>query len=78
MAEELLSREGIMSAGIHVGNSDIVGEFVYEDSEQLVDLISHEKKKDEVDRVVWSEEVFLLPGKEHSILAVLDRIIDRH
>jgi DNA-binding Lrp family transcriptional regulator len=78
MAEELVSREGIMSAGIHVGNSDIVGEFVYEDSEQLVDLISHVKKKDEVDRVVWSEEVFLLPGKEHSILAVLDRIIDRH
>jgi hypothetical protein len=42
-----------------------------------VDLISHVKKKDEVDRVVWSEEVFLLQGKEHSILAVLDRIIDR-
>ena len=77
MAEELLSREGIMSVGIHVGNSDIVGEFVYEDSEQLVDLISHVKKKNEVDRVVWSEEVFLLQGKEHSILAVLDRIIDR-
>ena len=77
MAEELLSGEGIMSAGIHVGNSDIVGEFVYEDSEQLVDLISHVKKKDEVDGVVWSEEVFLLQGKEHSILAVLDRIIDR-
>jgi DNA-binding Lrp family transcriptional regulator len=77
MAEELLSREGIMSAGIHVGNSDIVGEFVYEDSEQLVDLISHVKEVNSVDRVVWSEEVFLLQGKEHSILAVLDRIIDR-
>src|SRR6188472_683531 len=77
MAEELLSREGIMSAGIHVGNSDIVGEFVYEDSEQLVDLISHVKEASSVDRVVWSEEVFLLQGKEHSILAVLDRIIDR-
>jgi DNA-binding Lrp family transcriptional regulator len=77
MAEELVSREGIMSAGIHVGNSDIVGEFVYEDSEQLVDLISHVKEVNSVDRVVWSEEVFLLPGKEHSILAVLDRIIDR-
>lgn len=77
MAEELLSREGIMSAGIHVGNSDIVGEFVYEDSEQLVDLISHVKETSSVDRVVWSEEVFLLQGKEHSILAVLDRIIDR-
>jgi DNA-binding Lrp family transcriptional regulator len=77
MAEELLSREGIMSAGIHVGNSDIVGEFVYEDSEQLVDLISHVKEVNSVDRVVWSEEVFLLQGKEHSILAVLDSIIDR-
>ena len=77
MAEELLSSDGIMSAGIHVGNSDIVGEFVYEDSKQLVDLISHAKDNDAVDRVVWSEEVYLLPGKEHSILAVLDRIIDR-
>ena len=77
MAEELLSSDGIMSAGIHVGNSDIVGEFVYEDNKQLVDLISHVKDNDAVDRVVWSEEVYLLPGKEHSILAVLDRIIDR-
>jgi hypothetical protein len=49
MAEKLLSGEGIMSAGIHVGNSDKVGEFVYEDSEQLVDLVSHVKKQDEVE-----------------------------
>jgi hypothetical protein len=41
----------------------VVGEFVYEDSEQLVDLISHVKSIDGVDRVVWSEEVFLLAGK---------------
>ena len=27
-----------MSSRVHVGNSDIVGEFVYEDSEQLVYL----------------------------------------
>ena len=37
-----------MSAGVHISNSDIVGEFVYEDSEQLVDLISHVKEIDEV------------------------------
>ena len=49
VAEDLLSSEGIMSAGVHIGNSDIVGEFVYEDSEQLVDLISHVKEMDEVD-----------------------------
>ena len=77
VAEDLLSSEGIISAGVHVGNSDIVGEFVYEDSEQLVDLISHVKEMDEVDRVMWSEEVFLLSGKKHSIVAVLNRIIDR-
>jgi DNA-binding Lrp family transcriptional regulator len=77
VAEDLLSSDGIMSAGVHVGNSDIVGEFVYEDSEQLVDLISHVKSIDGVDRVVWSEEVFLLAGKKHSMLAVLKRIIDR-
>jgi DNA-binding Lrp family transcriptional regulator len=77
VAKDLLSSDGIMSAGVHVGNSDIVGEFVYEDSEQLVDLIFHVKEMDEVDRVVWSEEVFLFEGKEHSILAVLNRIIDR-
>jgi hypothetical protein len=77
IADELLSSDGIMSAGVHVGNSDIVGEFVYEDSEQLVDLISHVKEMDEVERVLWSEEVYLLAGKKHSILAVLNRIIDR-
>ena len=33
-AEELLSFDGVMSAGIHVGNSDVVGEFVYQDSVQ--------------------------------------------
>ena len=60
-----------MSAGVHVDNSDIVGEFVYEDSEQLIDLISRVKSIDGVDRVVWSEEVFLLGGKKHSMLAVL-------
>jgi DNA-binding Lrp family transcriptional regulator len=77
MAEELLSNDGIVSAGVHVGNSDIVGEFVYEDSEQLVDLISRVKHMDKVEKVVWSEEVCLLAGRQDSILAVINRIIDR-
>jgi hypothetical protein len=29
----------VLSSSVHVGNSDIVGEFVYEDSEQLLDTI---------------------------------------
>src|SRR5215813_13842252 len=77
VAEDLLSSDGIMSAGVHVGNSDIVGEFVYEDSEQLVDLISRVKHMDEVEKVVWSEEVYLFAGRQESILAVINRIIDR-
>jgi DNA-binding Lrp family transcriptional regulator len=77
IAEELLSNNGIISAGVHVGNSDIVGEFVYEDSEQLVDLISRVKHMDEVERIVWSEEIYLLAGRQDSILAVINRIIDR-
>lgn len=64
VAEGLLSNEGIMSSAVHVGNSDIVGEFVYEDSEQLVDLISKVKELENIERVVWSEEVHLLPGKK--------------
>jgi DNA-binding Lrp family transcriptional regulator len=77
MAEELLSNDGITSAGVHVGNSDIIGEFVYEDSEQLVDLIARVKHMDEVERAVWSEEVYVLAGRQDSILAVINRIIDR-
>jgi DNA-binding Lrp family transcriptional regulator len=77
VAEDLLSIDGIMSAGIHVGNSDIVAEFVYEDTEQLVDLISHVKEMAEVDSVLWSEEVYLLTGKGESRSSVLKRLINR-
>jgi hypothetical protein len=76
-AEDLLSNDGIMSSAVHVGNSDVVGEFVYEDSEQLVDLISKVKELENVDRVVWSEEVYLYPGKKDSMTAVLKRLIDK-
>ncbi|HEY7081286.1 MAG TPA: hypothetical protein VH500_16430 [Nitrososphaeraceae archaeon] len=55
----------------------MVGEFVYEDSEQLVDLISKVKELEDIDRVVWSEEVYLLPGRKDSMTSVLNRLIDR-
>ncbi|MGA7898290.1 MAG: hypothetical protein WCA39_05445 [Nitrososphaeraceae archaeon] len=42
-----------MLAGVHVGNSGLVGELVCEHSEQLIDLISKLKKMDWVDRVVF-------------------------
>jgi DNA-binding Lrp family transcriptional regulator len=76
VAKDLLPIDGIISVGVHVGNSDIVAEFVYEDTEQLVDLISHVKEMDEVDRVLWSEEVYLLAGKSDSRTPVLKRLIN--
>ncbi len=76
VAEDLLSIDGIMSAGIHVGNSDIVAEFVYEDTEQLVNLISHVKEMAEVDSVLWSEEVYLFAGKQESRTSVLKSLIN--
>ena len=76
-AQELLSNDGVISVGVHVGNSDIVGEFVYEDSEQIVELISRVKQLNEVEKIVWSEEMYLLDGREERILPVLNRIIDR-
>ena len=61
--------DGILSASVHVGNSDIVGEFVYEDSEQLVDTISNIKHFDGVDRVMWSEEVYTVPVEAENVLS---------
>jgi hypothetical protein len=77
VAEELLSNDGIISAAVHVGNSDIVGEFVYENSEQIVELISYVKHMNKVEKAVLSEEIYLLDCREDSRHAVLNRIIDR-
>lgn len=65
---------GFLTASVHVGNSDIVGEFVYEDSEQLVDAISEIKHMDNVERVLWSEEVFSVPVDPENVLSSFKRM----
>lgn len=67
-AGKILEMEGILSVTIHVGNSDVVSEFVYENSEDLVDIIAEIKQIEGVDRVVWSEEVFKLPTHKENIM----------
>src|SRR5215204_3388409 len=65
-AEKVSEMDGILSVTIHVGNSDIVSEFVYDNSEELVDIIAAIKQIEGSEQVVWSEEVFKLPRhKEH-------------
>ena len=67
-AEEISKLDGVLSSSVHVGNSDVVAEFVYEDREQLIDSIIKIKRLENVERVLWSEEVFTLPIDSDNIV----------
>ena len=71
---EVAKMDGFLSASVHVGNSDIVGDFVYEDSEQLVDAISKIKHMEGVGRVLWSEEVFSVDVDPENILSAFKKM----
>lgn len=63
----LAARPGILSVAVHIGNSDLVALFVYKNSKQLLDTISESKKIPGVERVLWSEEVYLIKMNESKI-----------
>ena len=67
-AEMISEMEGVLSVTIHVGNSDIVSEFVYENSEDLVDIMASIKKLEGTERVVWSEEIVKLSSHKENIM----------
>lgn len=75
VANELIEFDGILSAAIHVGNSDVVADFVYEDSEQLVDTLAKIKHLDSVDHVVWSEEVYNVRSSPAHIVKSFDKMM---
>lgn len=56
--------EGVISTEIHIGNSDIVADYIYRKSIELLDTMSIIKKLEGVERIVWSEKVLQLPSKE--------------
>ena len=72
-AKDVAGMDGILSTSVHIGNSDVVSDFVYEDSEQLVDTISHMKHMNGVDHVMWSEEVFSVPVDPENVLSSFKR-----
>lgn len=67
-AETISKLDGILSVSIHVGNSDIVAEFVYDNSECLVDIISEIKHMQDIEKVLWSEEIYKVPVSKENIL----------
>jgi len=62
IADKISKIYGIQSTFIHIGNSDIVGLFIFRETQQLLDILSECKKIIGVDRVVWSEEVLEVSG----------------
>ncbi|CAN5564459.1 hypothetical protein BH18THE1_BH18THE1_08260 [soil metagenome] len=67
-ALEISKLDGVLSSSIHLGNSDVVVDFVYEDSEQLIDTIVKIKRIESVEKVLWSEEVFNIPVDASNIV----------
>ena len=67
-ADTISKLDGILSVSIHVGNSDIIAEFVYDNSECLVDILSKIKHMQDIDKVLWSEEIYTVPTAKENIL----------
>ena len=66
--------DGVLNSSVHIGNSDIVAEFVYEDSQQLIDTIVKIKRLESVERVLWSEEVYTIPVEVENIVKSFRRM----
>jgi DNA-binding Lrp family transcriptional regulator len=74
-AEKISALEGITSVSIHIGNSDIVADFVYQDSEQIMNIVSSIKKLEGVEKAVWSEEVYALHINQQNLVMPFHRLI---
>jgi Lrp/AsnC family transcriptional regulator for asnA, asnC and gidA len=64
VGQKISDMKGIISASVHVGNSDIVGFFIYKNTRQLLKMTANVKKVQGVDRVMWSEEVYSIPRQK--------------
>ena len=77
-AAKIARMDGVLASSVHIGNSDVVADYVYEDSEQLVDTISNIKHMENVERVLWSEEVYAVPTDSENLLKSLERILNKN
>jgi hypothetical protein len=66
---QLSKMDGIISSSVHIGNSDVVTDYAYENTDQLMDTISSIKHMEGVDKVTWSEEVYREPVGSENILS---------
>ena len=71
---QLSKMDGMISSSVQIGNSDVVGDYAYESSDQLMDTISNIKHMEGVDRVKWSEEVYRVPITSENILSSFKKV----
>jgi hypothetical protein len=65
MTKKILDLDHITHVEIHIGNSDILGNVVYKEGIELLNLISAIKKMEGVDKILWSERIYQSPSKEN-------------
>ncbi len=64
-ANKVLELDGITSVEIHIGNSDVLANFAYKDSRDLLDVIIKIKNMNGIERTLWSERLAKLDKKDN-------------
>ena len=64
-AKKIHNLDQITSVEIHIGNSDVLGNVIYKEGKELLNLISAIKKMEGVKRIVWSERIYQSPFKRN-------------
>lgn len=71
VAKKIHNLNQITYIEIHIGNSDILGNVIYREGKELLNVIAAIKKMAGVDRVVWSERVYQSPSKGNESMAYI-------
>jgi len=72
-AKKIHNLDQITYVEIHIGNSDILGNVIYKEGKELLNLISNIKKMEGVERIVWSERIYQSPSKRNkNIINILN------
>jgi DNA-binding Lrp family transcriptional regulator len=71
---QLSKMNGIISSSVHIGNSDVVSDYAYENTDQLMNTISNVKHMEGTDGVTWSEEVYREPVSSENILSSFNNV----
>jgi DNA-binding Lrp family transcriptional regulator len=71
IARKISMLDPIESVEIHIGNSDMIGNVIYNESKQLLQTISDIKKVEGVVKIVWSEEVYNVKENNNKLVNLL-------